>query len=327
MVPRADRAVDRRPTRRRARKSSRNRLTLYTMLATVAMLGGVIWVGSYLSIQPRVEALPPTMPFSREEWMRFIPDSVQFVAYVDYRAAFEATGNYTLFGQSPLLEVYSPPFSIYPASVEYELAMNLAGQGAREDSPTVSIVKADLIQLNALDDALRSSTRVKTMTHGHHTIYSLLIRRKELQTELVSTSLAISGGHLVLAQGADSIGHVSTALDTFDYGQGQLFSQSSARAALYAAGGSSHDYLALFVATFPTQIEGAKIAMKTVSAESGTVLSRIAFLFDTSDQARAQYENVKKLYTGGADYWILEDFVVATFRNDVSKLGDQIRGL
>lgn len=314
-------------TRQRRKKLHRSRLGLYSMLATVAVLGGVIWLGSYFALQPRVETLPSTIPFSQEEWMGFIPDSAQFVAYVNYQAACEAAGNYSLFGSDPFLEIYSPPFTIYAKSIEYELAINLPGQGAKQAAPSVSVIKMELNEARDLDTALRSFTTLHRTVHGQHEIFTLLIRRKELQTQLVSASLAITGQHLLLAQGGVSTASIGQILDAADYGQNQLFSQSSTQTALYASSGGDDRYLALFVATFPTQIEGAKMAMKTVSSASDAVSSRIAFSFDSREQARAQYENIRKLYTGGNDYWILDSFVVATFRNDISKLGDQIRGL
>jgi hypothetical protein len=116
-------------------------------------------------------------------------------------------------------------------------------------------------------------------------------------------------------------------LDTYDYETGQFFSQPSARTALYAAGGADGHHLALFVAAFPTQIEGASIAIKTVRIDSESFTSQFAFSFNSTDQARAHYDSVKRLYTGGKDYWLLGPFVVATFEYDLSKLADQIRGL
>jgi hypothetical protein len=304
-----------------------NRLGLYSMLTTVAILAGVIWLGSYSVLQPRVEALPATIPFSEQEWMSFIPDSAQFVSYVNYQAAYAASGNYSLFGADPLLEIYSPPFTIYPNSIEYELAINLPGQVAKESGPAVSVIEMQANDATALDSALKSSTVVHKVVHGQHEIFTLLIRHKELQPELVSASVSLIGQHLLLAQETGGESSIAKILDTLDYGQDRLFSQSSARVALYASSGGDNGYLALFIASFPTQIEGAKIIMKTVSTAAGAALSRIAFAFDNQDQARAQYPNVKKLYTGGSDYWILDNFVVATFRNDVSNLLDQIRGL
>ena len=259
--------------------------------------------------------------------MSYVPDSAQFVAYVNLRAAYEATGNYSLFGTNSLIEIYSPPFALYPSSVEYELAINLAGQGSEKRLSTVSVVKAEPNELRSLDDALSASSTIHSTMHGQHAIFGLLIHRKELQPSLVSASLAIANGHLLLAQGPSSTETIAQILDAADYEQYQLFSQSSVRTALYASGGADNQYLALFVATFPTQIEGAKIAMKTVSSASGAVSSRIAFSFDSQDQARAHYENVRRLYAGGDDYRILGPFVVVTFRYDIRMRDDQVRGL
>ena len=211
--------------------------------------------------------------------------------------------------------------------MEYELAINLGDQGSKERSSTASVVKAELNELRSLDDALTSSPSLQRTAHGQHVIFNLLIHRKELEPPLVSASLAIANGHLLLAQGSGSTNSITQILGTADYGQHQLFSQSSVRTALYASGGAENQYLALFVATFPTQIEGARTAMKTVSSTSGTVFSRIAFSFDSQDQARAQYESVRRLYTDGTDCWILGPFVVVTFQHDIRMLGDQIRGL
>ena len=314
-------------TMRRRKKPRRSRLTLYSMLATIALLCGAIWLGSYFSFQPSVETLPSKVPFSQQEWMTYIPDSAQFVAYVNYQAAFEATGNYSLFGTDPLLEVYSPPFTIYPSSVEYELGINLAALGTAQGVPAVSVIRIGLNDTRNLERALRSSPAVHRTELGSYEIFSLLIRRKELEVQLVSASVAISGEHVLLAQGAASTASIIEVLDAVDFSQKQLFSQSSARTALYASSGGNDRYLALFIAAFPTQVEGANIVMKTVRTDSGSFTSRFAFSFNSTDQARAHYDSVKGLYTGAKDYWLLGPFVVATFEYDLSKLADQIRGL
>ena len=182
------------------------------------------------------------------------------------------------------------------------------------------------MELYLLEVALMNSTRIRGTTHGDHTIFTLLIRRPELKTQLVGANVVIAHGHL-FSQGAGSMVPLTTVLDTADHEPNEFFSQQSARTALCASGGADNDYLALLVATFPTQIERAKIAMKTVRTASQTVTSQIAFSFDSQDQARTQYGSVKKLYTGAKDYWILGPFDVVTFEYDISKLGDQVRGL
>jgi hypothetical protein len=297
------------------------------MLATVALLTGAVWLGSYFSVQPRIEALPSTILFSQQEWMSYIPESAQFVAYVNYQAAFEATGNHSLFGTDPLLEVYSPPFTIYPNSVEYEVGINLAAPGTTQGMRAVSVIKVVLSEARSLETALISTPGLHRTEHESHEIFSLLIRRKELQVPLVSASITINGQHVLLAQGAASAASVIQVLDAADHSQKQLFSQSSARTALYASSGGNDRYLALFIAAFPTQVEGANIVMKTVRTDPGSFTSRFAFSFNSTDQARAHYDSVKGLYTGAKDYWLLGPFVVATFEYDISKLGDQVRGL
>lgn len=327
MLLRSDRRTRLGATTHGRKKSRRSRLTLYSMLATVALLCGAIWLGPYFALQPRVQTLPSKVPFSQQEWMSYIPESAQFVAYVNYQAAFEATGNRSFFGTDPLLEVYSPPFTIYSNSVEYELGINLAGPGATQGVPAVSVIKIGLDEARNLETALNSDPGLHRSEHESHEIFSLLIRRKELQVPLVSASIAIDGQHVLLAQGAASAASVIQVLDAADDSQKQLFSKSSAQTALYASSGGDNRYLALFIATFPTQVEGSSIAMKTVATDSEGFTSRFAFSFNSTDQARTHYDSIRRLYNGGKDYWLLGPFVVATFEYDLSKLADQIRGL
>jgi hypothetical protein len=295
------------------------------MVGTIGLLV-VILVGSYVALQPRVEDLPATVPFQHEGWMVFIPSSAQFVAYVNYRGCMEATGNYSLFGNDPLLDMYLPSYALYATFIEYEVTVNLPGQ-TKEGSPTVSIVKIDSQELNDLQKALESSTSLRRTHHGDAVIIDVLIRHKELSPPLVSASLAIAHGSIVFAEGTGSTSSVSLILDTADYTSRQLFSLESARTALYASGGSSGDYLAFFMATFPTQIEGANTMMKTVKSASSSVTTQIALSFDNQGKAEGQYRAVRNLYSGGSDYWILGQFVVAKFSHEISSLRDEIRGL
>jgi hypothetical protein len=259
--------------------------------------------------------------------MKFVPDTAEFVSYVDYAAAFDATANYTLFGTGPSVEIYDPATAISSHSIEYELSISLAGQSPKETVPTVTVLKIGSSELNSLAEALGNSTKIRKMMHGDHTIYSLLIRRRELVTQLVTANVVIAHDHFLLSQGTGSMIPLTQVLDTLDYGANEFFLQQAARTALYASGGADSNYVALFIATFPTQIEGAKIAMKTVKTASETVTSQIAFSFNNEDDARNQYNNVKRLYSGGKDYWILGPFVVVSFDYEISKLSEQVRGL
>jgi hypothetical protein len=304
----------------------RNRVRLYSMLATIGLLL-VILIGSYVALQPRVEDLPATIPFQHEDWMMFVPSSAQFVAYVNYRACIEATGNYSLFGDDPLLEIYSPPYMLYATSIEYEVSVNLPSQGSKETSPTASIVKIDSQELKDLEKALQSSAILRKTHHGDTTIFDLLVRHKEQNPQLVSASLAIAHEGIIFAEGTGSVNIIGLILDTTRSESRQLFSLESSRTAVYASGGSSGDYLALFVATFPTQIEGANIVMKTVKSASSSVTTQIALSFDSQDKAKGEYGAVGNLYSGGSAYWVLGPFVVAKFNHEISTLRDEIRGL
>ena len=296
------------------------------MVGTIGLLL-VILVGSYVALQPRVEDLPATVPFQHEDWMMFVPSSAQFVAYVNYRACIEATGNYSLFGDDPLLEIYSPPYTLYATSIEYEVSMNLPSQGSKETSPTASVVKIDSQELKDLEKALQSSTILHKTHHGDATIFDLLVRRKERNPQLVSASLAIAHERIIFAEGTGSANIIGLILDTAGSESRQLFFLESFRTAVYASGGSSGDYLALFVATFPTQIEGANVMMKTVKSAPSSVTTQIALSFDNQGKAEGQYGAVRNLYSGGSAYWVLGPFVVAKFNHEISTLRDEIRGL
>ncbi len=310
---------------RKEKPKQRHRVRLYSMLITFTLLS-VIVVASYVALQPRVETLPTTVPFRNQSWMVFVPSSVQFVAYVEYHACIEASGNQSLFGADPLFETYSPPLVIYPNSIEYELALTLPSKDSQEALPTVSVLKIDSLELQDFKESLQSSTTLRRTSHNSYTIFDVLIRHRERQTQLVSATLAIAHEHIVFAEGTGSTNYLIQILDTTDYSPSQLFSSESARTALYASGGND-DYLAFFVAAFPTQIEGASAAMKTVSSTSGSVAAQIALSFDSEDKARSQYQAVKNLYSGGKDYWILSQFVVVEFSYQMPELSQQIRGL
>jgi hypothetical protein len=304
----------------------RNKVRLYSMLATIGLLL-VILIGSYVALQPRVEDLPVTVPFRHEDWMMFVPSSAQFVAYVNYRSCMEATGNYSLFGDDPLLEIYSPSYALYATSIEYEVSVNLPSQGSKETSPTASVIKIGSQELKDLEKALQSSTILHKTNHGDTIIFDLLTRHKERNPQLASASLAITNERIVFAEGTGTANTIGLILDTVGYESRQLFSLESSRTAVYASGGSSGDYLALSVATFPTQIEGANMMMKTVKSASSSVTTQIALSFDSQEKAKGEYGAVRNLYSGGSAYWVLGPFVVAKFNHEISTLRDEIRGL
>ena len=311
---------------RKERPRQRSKVRLYTMVATIALIL-VALIGSYIALQPRVEDLPAAVPFQYEDWMMYVPSSAEFVGYINYRACMEATGNYSLFGDDPLLEIYSPPYALYATSIEYEVSVNLPSQGSKETSPTANVIKIGLQDLKDLEKALQSSTILRKTNHGGTVIFDLLARRKDRNPQLVSASLAIARERVIFAEGTGTANTIGLILDTVGYESRQLFSLESSRTAVYASGGSSGDYLAFFVATFPTQIEGANIMMKTVKSTSNSVTTQIALSFDSQNKAEGEYSAVRNLYSGGSDYWVLGPFVVAKFNHEISTLRDEIRGL
>ncbi|MGA3298429.1 MAG: hypothetical protein ABSD41_13385, partial [Candidatus Bathyarchaeia archaeon] len=83
--------------RNRARHKPSRSLRTYSFLVTLALLALIVG-GSYYSTLPTVEHIPVNFQFQSSGWMAFVPQTSQYVSFIDYHEAYMVSGNPLLFG-------------------------------------------------------------------------------------------------------------------------------------------------------------------------------------------------------------------------------------
>ena len=311
---------------KRAKKNESHSLRTYSFLATLVLLSIIIG-GSYYNSLPKVEHIPSNLQFEFANWMTFVPQTAQYVAFVDYQQAYSTSGNTFLFGTSPLIQFYQLPVSIPPQSVIYDLDIQLT-QPVGTGAVTVSVVKLRNDTLNIILNELAKTNLPKTEYDGYSVYNLLAVDQTSSPQKLISIYTAIIGGGLILSldQNYGKYG-VETILDQYTSQAPTLFDNSDVRRGVYASGAASGSYIGLFVGTFSSQFNNTRMIIKSVIPNGNGITVTRSVLFSSSDSAMSEFGHAHNVYRDADSYRILDQWLVISYYYTTDKLRGEITGI
>lgn len=249
------------------------------MLALLAIIIGA----SYYSSLPSVEHIPSSFQFELATWMAFVPQTAQYVAFVDYQQAYSTSGNTFLFGTSPVFRFYQLPISIPPQSVIYDLDIQVP-QPVGTGAVTVSVVKLRNDTLQVILGELEKTKLPKTEYDGYSVYNLLTVDQTSSPPKLISTYTAIVGDGLILSIDPNYGKYgVETILDQYTSQAPTLFDNSDVRRGVYASGATAGPYIGLFVGTFSSQFNNTRMIVKSVIPNVNGIAVTRSVLFPSSD--------------------------------------------
>jgi len=298
-------------------------LRTYSFLATLAIIG-VIVGASYVSSLPKVEHLPDTIQFYAQPWMAYVPAETYYVGYVSYEDAIDASGNSTLFGTGPLLELAQLLFDFYPHDVVYEVDIELP---TPDYSGTVTLLRVSLDQLNGLAVRLSNSTKIPSRNYHGFEIYSLLMSKPGYQKPQLGY-LTIFNGY-VLFSDDQSTGkqNVERIIDQAPENTPDLFDNEAVRRSVYASGVRDQPYIGLYVGMFPSQLNNTKMIVKSVIQQGNRIAVTRAVLFPNTDSALGQFGEAHRIYRDASSYRILDSWLVIAYQYSMGKLRGELIGI
>ena len=304
-----------------ARKQSHS-LRTYSFITTFAII--VIIVGaSYYSSLPKVEHIPDKFQFQLAPWMTFVPQTAEYVAYVDYQQAYSASGNSSIFGTLPIFQFYQLQLEIPPQSILYDLDVQLP-QPSSNSVVTVSVLKVRNDTMRILLNATAKANLSKLEYDGYP-VYTILMIS---QQKLINAYMALAENVLILSIDPN-LGRagVETMLDQATTRAPSLFDNYDVRRGIYASGATDKPYIGLFVGTFSSQFNNTRMIIKSVIAEGNGIGVTRSVLFPTSDFAMSEFDHAHNVYRDADNYRILDQWLVISYNYGYDKLRGELTGI
>jgi hypothetical protein len=310
---------------KRSKKTDSHTLRTYSFVITFALLAVIVGASYYNSL-PKVEHIPDKFQFESEDWMTFVPQTAQYVAFVDYQQAYSASGNTFLFGTAPFFQFYQVPLNIPIQSVIYDLDIQVPQTGV-SSAVTVSVINLRNDTLHILLNEFRKANLSKVYYDGYP-IYNLLIINAASQQKLISAYTAVIEGGLVLSldQSYGKVG-VETILDQYTSNAPSLFENSDVRRGLYASAAAEGSYIGLFVGTFSSQFNNTRMIVKSVLPNGNGISVIRSVLFPNSDSAMGEFDHAHDVYRDADSYKILDQWLVISYNYAFDKLRGELTGL
>jgi hypothetical protein len=282
---------------------------------------------SYYQARPSVEHIPDSFVFSSQEWMAFVPSDAEFVGYVNYAQAYAVSGNSSLFGMNVLIDLPQLGFSVIPADLVYEVAIQLPEP---QYNGAALVLQVSAGTQTSLRELLASANQTKIgipMRYDGYTVYGLLVQ--ELGDKSASLGyLAVVNHQIILSNDKDSgLLNVKAILDQTASDAKSLFDDATVRRGVYATGVTDQSYVALFVGRFPTQLNDTEMAAKSVIGSGGSIQVSRALLFPSSDIALQRWDQAHTVYRDADSYRILDSWLVVTYDYPLTRIQAEIIGM
>ena len=307
-------------------KKQSHSLRTYSFLTTFALLTIIVGASYYYSL-PKVEHIPDKFQFQAASWMTFVPQTAQYVAYVDYQQAYSASGNATIFGRSPIFQFYQLQLEIPPQSILYDLDVQLP-EPSSNSAVTVSVIKLRNDTMRILISAIAKTNLAKSEYDGYPVYTILMINVASSQQKLINAIVAVAEGLLILSIDPN-LGRagVETILDQYTTNGPSLFDNYDVRRGIYASGATDKTYIGLFVGTFSSQFNNTRMIVKSVIAEGNGISVTRSVLFPTSDFAMDEFDHAHNVYRDAESYRVLDQWLVISYNYNYDKLRGELTGI
>jgi hypothetical protein len=315
-----------RKRKRQPAKKESHSLRTYSFLATFTLL--IIIIGaSYYSSLPKVEHIPDKFNFQAASWMAFVPQTAQYVSYIDYQQAYSASGNSSMFGTVPIFQFYQLHLEIPPQSMLYDLDVQLP-QSNSNSVVTVSVVKLRNDTLRILLSAIAKTDLAKSEYDGYPVYNILMISAVSSQQNLISAYMAVTNSCLILSIDPNlGKSGVETMLDQYTTTAPTLFDNYDVRRGVYASGATEEPYIGLFVGTFSSQFNNTRMIVKSVIAQGTGISVTRSVLFPTSDFAMSEFDHAHNVYRDADSYRVLDQWLVISYDYGFDKLRGELTGI
>jgi hypothetical protein len=312
--------------RGQAKKRNPSRLRTYTFLITTVVIL-VIVIASWYQTLPRVDHIPDAFEFKPYDWMTFVPNDAQYVAYVNYGQAYAITHNASLYGTKYLFELPQLGFQILPMDILYEVEIELPPSQYSGSATVLKFTPQKQTELINDLESVKPATVNPPVNYDGYKVYELLMRK--FGDQIANQGfLSIVNQQLIFSNDKSSARqNVQAILDEISFNAAGLFDDVTVRQAVFATGVTDQEYVGLYVAKFATQLNDTKMIVKSVIGNGDSISVARALLFPSSDVAVARLAQAHQVYRNAASYRILDSWLVVTYNYPLYRLQSELIGV
>jgi hypothetical protein len=313
--------------RNRARHKPSRSLRTYSFLVTLALLALIVG-GSYYSTLPTVEHIPVNFQFQSSGWMAFVPQTSQYVSFIDYHEAYMVSGNPLLFGAHAILQFYQISLDIPVQSVLFDLDIQLPPSSFNSAAVSGSVIKIRNDTMRILLDTMVKMNLTKT-TYDGYPLYRLLLINPTSDPKLINAYTAIVDYSVLVVSTDQTFGRyaVETILDQYSSRTQNLFDKQEVRCGIYASGASDRPFIGLFVGTFSSQFNNTRMIVKSIVSDVTGIRVTRSVLFANSDLAIDAIGQAHRVYRDANRYSVLDQWLVITYNYALEKLRGELTGI
>jgi hypothetical protein len=294
----------------------------YAFAGTLLIIA-IIVGASVISSQTRVEHIPDNFRINNQPWMKYAPNPVEYLTYVNFDAALGFSKRPQLFGSEPLAQFYQLNYSIFPRDATFEVDMQLP---LPQYGGTVTIIMLHNETRNILEARLTGATTASPYEYQGFTVHGLLMKKAGDQ-KLLQGFLSLVGNYAILSndqsKGREEVEHV---LDRFAFSGPGLFDDPVVMRGVYATGDSDKEYIGLYIGVFQTQLNDSKMIVKTVVQDGSGILVTRSILFPTSDVALSRIGDARRIYRDASSYRVMDSWLVVAYKYPVERLRPELAG-
>ena len=260
--------------------------------------------------------------------MAFVPQTAQYVSFIDYHEAYVVSGNPLLFGARGILQFSQIPLDIPMQSVLFNLDIQLPPSSFNSAAVTGSVIKIRNDTMRIFLDTISNVNLTKT-TYDGYPLYRLLLINPTSDQKLVNAYAAIVDYSVLVVSTDQTFGRyaVETILDQYSSKTQNLFDKQEVRRGIYASGASDRSFIGLFVGTFSSQFNNTRMIVKSIVPNGDGITVTRSILFPTSDFAMSEFGHAHNVYRDANSYIVLDQWLVISYSYTFDKLRGELTGI
>ncbi len=294
---------------------------------SVVFLVLLVSTGSFVFLSgPSVRHFPQNVPPLRQPWMTWVPEAAISAGAINISAL--AAAGFPVQASSPFLYLYQISEKLMASNLTFLATYYLPPAGPGANSTEIEIFLPSPTVYTLLQDRLAKAAGVTAYGFGPTTVYSVSnVPFLPGPPTFVSGAISFYDGYIFYTQGtATPVTDLEHALAVGLNGEPGLFDNATVQRTLYASLQGKTDYLALYYVGFPSQIKGTEMESKTLYSSNGTYMGVFAFGFGGLSGSKAGFDAVRATYDNGLNYYILDNYVIASFSYNQTIFANELQG-
>jgi hypothetical protein len=272
------------------------------------LVGGTLAL-VYLS-GPTLLHFPSSLSLPLQPWMELFPGTAESMSMINFSAVrpnLGASSHVSVF-----LTVYQTAQSITSDNATMVATYNLPPSAPGLNSTQIFYFKLTSDAFARLTGSLESSTITAHSTYRDRTIY-FIYNNNTGQGGLLNGRVSFVNDLIIYTQGDTAEFDLKNAIDVVVDNATSLFENATVQRAFYASTNNDTSFLGFTYVGYGTQVPGVQLGAKSVYDNGGKYQVFYAYMFKSLDASRAGFSNLTKVYSGGFNYYLMDEYVVAKF--------------